>query len=72
MNDKVYPNARDKEHRTPLQLACQNGHVECVKELLKNDKVDLNAKDENQMTLFLVACQITMLSAPVYFLFLIN
>lgn len=45
-----YIDWKDKEHRTALSRAAQNGHEEVVKLLLRRDEVDLNSEDDQGRT----------------------
>ena len=46
--DVNYPRFNGEE--TPLIVACQNGHLEVMRELLKHKNVDVNRRDENNDT----------------------
>jgi ankyrin repeat protein len=44
------------ENTTPLYVACQNGHVEIVKELLKVSRIDINKKNKAGEAALTSAC----------------
>ena len=49
-------NKEDDFQETPLYIACENGHLEVVKLLIKNG-ADINKADENQATPLYIVCQ---------------
>jgi|GEM_PF-5324055 len=56
MIDSVDINLCDFDGNTPLHLACQNGHVECVLMLLKHSDIDVNIQNKNENTPLHLAC----------------
>lgn len=42
---------------TPLHVACEEGNITAVKELLMNSRVDVNAKNTDGQTPFYLACK---------------
>jgi len=55
-----YPvNHQDSHHinQTPLSIACENGHLQVVLELLKNTNIKVNLATNDGRTPLLIACQ---------------
>lgn len=55
-----YPvNHQDSHHiyQTPLSIACENGHLQVVLELLKNTKIKVNLATNDGRTPLFIACQ---------------
>ncbi|XP_055346257.1 ankyrin repeat and KH domain-containing protein 1-like isoform X2 [Paramacrobiotus metropolitanus] len=48
-------NVRNKKGCSPLWLACQNGHLDCVRALVASGKADVDARDNRQMSCILTA-----------------
>ena len=43
-------NISDKDLNTPLHLAAERGHVECVRIIINTENVDLEAENERKWT----------------------
>ena len=50
-------NIKDVKGLTPIMRACQYGHHELAKHLLKQDDIDLNVKDWNGLTVLMRECK---------------
>jgi ankyrin repeat domain-containing protein 17 len=48
-------NVRNKKGCSPLWLACQNGHFDCVRGLVACGTADVDARDNRQMSCILTA-----------------
>lgn len=50
-------NVQDQDGNTPLHIACQHNHHECVKLLLQQQNIDVNLKNDEGHTPLSIACQ---------------
>lgn len=57
VNDNLDVNRPDKEGNTPLHLACGNGSLIIVQELLKVEKIELDTRNHDNLTPLEVAVQ---------------
>jgi ankyrin repeat protein len=48
--ESVNINFKDKDGRTPLSWAAQNGYSDVVELLLENEDIDIDSKDKDRRT----------------------
>lgn len=51
------PNRENSEFLTPLMIACKEGHVECVRSLLKHPRVQVNKMTQEENSALHKACK---------------